>query len=294
MDEVSSDKSSLKTATRKRLKKKKEKKTEMMSVVKKEDCEARVDDSIVDPDELKYLRYSIDERYSAPRQLFLKADKSNEFSLIVANVPAYLPKDFVGGFISQFVNVPIKDVVVKRSTALDGSKLSGQLTLSVLFKEPRGVSLALAKCQDVGPYRVCDFCDVKMPSVLQSSVESYRRMFQSPEEIEKAVAEFMKKQDEEAHEIKRIAKRKFTEPDEEGWITVTKAAKKVGKAIKLKKDDVPLMGGLRKRKNHVDLAFYSFDKKNAREKKLNELREKFLQDKKRIALLKNARKFNPD
>ncbi|VDM56321.1 unnamed protein product [Angiostrongylus costaricensis] len=184
------------------------------------------------------LRYSIDERYSAPRQLFLKGDKSNEFSLIVANVPAYLPK--------------------------------GQLTLSVLFKEPRGVSSALAKCQSVGPYRVCDFCKVEMPSVLQNSVESYRKLFHSPEEIEKSVADFIKKQDEEVQETKRLAKRKFTEPDEDGWITVTKAAKKVGKPLKLKKNEVPLMGGLRKRKNHVDLAFYSFDKKNAREKKVSE------------------------
>ncbi|KHJ85296.1 hypothetical protein OESDEN_14981 [Oesophagostomum dentatum] len=64
--------------------------------------------------------------------------------------------------------------------------------------------------------------------------------------------------------------------------------------MKLKKDEVPFMGGLNKKKNHVDLAFYSFDKKNTKTKKLNELREKFMQDKKRIALLKNARKFNPD
>ncbi|KJH50567.1 hypothetical protein DICVIV_03241 [Dictyocaulus viviparus] len=247
-----------------------------------------------DNDELRYLRYSINERYSSPRHLFLKSDKSNEFSLIVANVPAYLPTNFVEGFLSQFVSVPIQEVVVKRTSALNGSKSYGQLTLSVVFNDPSGVSLALENCQNVGPYRVCDFCKVDMPSVLRNSIKSYRAQFQSVKEIEECVENFMRKQDEEVKETKRLAKRKFTEPDEEGWITVTKAAKKVGKVIKLKKDDIPLMGGLRRKKNYVDLAFYSFDKKNARAKKLAELREKFMQDKKRIALLKNARKFNPD
>ncbi|EPB77225.1 ribosomal RNA-processing protein 7-like family protein [Ancylostoma ceylanicum] len=248
----------------------------------------------IESDELKYLRYSISDRYSASRQLFLKVDKSNEYSLIVANVPAYLPEGAVEGFIKQFVPVPISEVVVQRSNALDGSLSHGQLTLSVRFEDPKGVHIALSKCQDVGPYKACDFADPEIPSVLQNSVALYRRLFPSPEDIQKSAAAFIEKQDEEVQEAKRAAKRKFTEPDEEGWITVTKAAKRVGKAMKVKKDEIPLMGGLNKKKNHVDLAFYSFDKKNTKTKKLNELREKFMQDKKRIALLKNARKFNPD
>ncbi|VDM68705.1 unnamed protein product [Strongylus vulgaris] len=184
--------------------------------------------SSTDPDELKFLRYSISDRYSAQRQLFLKVDKSNEYSLIVGNVPAYLPKGAVEGFIKQFVPVPISEVVVQRSNAVDGSLNHGQLTVSVRFEDPEGVSIALSKCQDVGPYRVCDFVDPEIPSVLQNSVALYRSLFPSPEDIQKSASAFIEKQDEEAQEAKRAAKRKFTEPDEEGWITVTKAAKRVG------------------------------------------------------------------
>ncbi|VDK63770.1 unnamed protein product [Cylicostephanus goldi] len=200
----------------------------------------------------------------------------------------------VEGFIGQFVPVPISEVLVQRSNAVDGSLNYGQLTVSVRFEDSKGVDIALSKCQDVGPYRVCDFVDPEIPSVLQNSVALYRSLFPSPEEIQKSATVFIEQQDKEAQEAKRVAKRKLTEPDEEGWITVTKAAKRVGKVMKVKKDEVPLMGGFHKKKNHVDLAFYSFDKKNTRAKKLNELREKFMQDKKRIALLKNARKFKPD
>ncbi|KAK6727711.1 hypothetical protein RB195_005411 [Necator americanus] len=248
----------------------------------------------IESDNLKFLRYSISDRYCVPRQLFLKVDKSNEYSLIVGNVPAYLPKDAVVGFIKQFVPIPISEVVTQRSNASDGSTSCGQLTFSVRFEDPKGVGIALSKCQDVGPYKACDFADPEIPSVLQTSVALYRRLFPSAEDIQRSATAFIEKQDEEVQEAKRTAKRKFTEPDEEGWITVTKAAKRVGKVMKVKKEDVPLMGSLNKKKNHVDLAFYSFDKKNTKTKKLNELREKFMQDKKRIALLKNARKFNPD
>ncbi|KAK5977227.1 RRP7 domain-containing protein [Trichostrongylus colubriformis] len=221
-------------------------------------------------DEIRYLRYSVSERYPAPRQLFLKLDKSNEYSLIVGNVPAYLPKGFVEGFLKQFVQVPISEVIEQRSNALDGSLNHGQLTLSVRFEDPKGVTIALAQCQNAGPFRVCDFVDPEVPSVLQNSVALYRKLFPSAEEIQKSAMDFIQKQDEEMQEAKKAAKRKLTEPDDEGWITVTKAAKR------------------------VDIAFYSFDKKNTKTKKLNELREKFNQDKKRIALLKNSRKFKPD
>lgn len=215
----------------------------------------------VSGDELKYLRYSISDRYSTPRQLFLKMDKSNECSLIVGNVPSYLPRGFVEAILSQFVRVPISEVVEQRSNALDGSVEHGQLTLSVRFEDPKGVDVALSTCQDAGPFKVCDFVDAKMPSVLHSSVDLYRKLFPSAEEIQKSAMDFIQMQDEEVQEAKRAAKRKLTEPDEEGWITVTKAAKRVGKAIKLKKDEVPFMGGLRKKKKHVDIAFYSFDKR---------------------------------
>ncbi|KAK6056049.1 hypothetical protein COOONC_06446 [Cooperia oncophora] len=279
----------------KRLKKKK--KVKKSSQVETSSVQESSTTSVTD-DEIKYLRYSVSERYPAPRQLFLKFDKSNEFSLIVGNVPAYLPKGFVEGFLKQFVQVPITEVVEQRSNALDGSLNHGQLTLSVRFEDPKASALRSPNVKKRGHFEFAilstlkyhQFCKVRATD----SVALYRRLFPSAEEIQKSAMDFIQKQDEEMQEAKKAAKRKLTEPDEEGWITVTKAAKRVGKVMKLKKDEVPFMGGLKKKKNHVDIAFYSFDKKNTKVKKLNELREKFNQDKKRIALLKNARKFKPD
>ncbi|CAJ0602234.1 unnamed protein product [Cylicocyclus nassatus] len=63
----------------------------------------------------------------------------------------------VEGFIGQFVPVPISEVVVQRSNAVDGQLWATKV--SVRFEDSKGVDIALSKCHDVGPYRVCDFVD---------------------------------------------------------------------------------------------------------------------------------------
>lgn len=80
---------------------------------------------------------------------------------------------------------------------------------------------------------------------------------------------YVERYDTEQTEARKEAKRKYSEPDEDGWITVTKA-KKAAKSVKLKKEDVPLIGGLNNKKKKVDLAYYTFQiKKNRQESKFS-------------------------
>uniref|UniRef100_A0A1I7WT24 Uncharacterized protein n=1 Tax=Heterorhabditis bacteriophora TaxID=37862 RepID=A0A1I7WT24_HETBA len=121
--------------------------------------------------------------------LFLKKNISNELSLIVSNIPAYLPHVsivFIDLYIydannpliisctghSQFVPVPITEVITQRSNSIDGSLsfvrfFYGQLTSSVIFETAQGVLLALDQCQCVGPYRVSDFINLELPTVFK-------------------------------------------------------------------------------------------------------------------------------
>lgn len=80
---------------------------------------------------------------------------------------------------------------------------------------------------------------------------------------------YIERYDTEQAEARREAKRKYSEPDEDGWITVTKT-KKAAKSVKLKREEVPLIGGLNGKKKKVDLAYYTFQiKKNRQESELN-------------------------
>ncbi|CAD6184819.1 unnamed protein product [Caenorhabditis auriculariae] len=236
----------------------------------------------IDPEQLRHLRYSFGGKFTCERHLFLKKDVSREATLIVSNIPSYLPEGSVTALISQFVPYPIAESAIQRSSA--GSWSQGQLTMNIAFEKARSCPSRLEKLPR------------QTPSVLKDSISLYERIFPSAEQMEQATAEYMSRYDEIQEDSKREARKRFTEPDEEGWVTVTKGSKKVAKAVKLKKDDIPLLGGIpkgNKKPKKVDLAFYSFQVKQNKLKKANELLRKFEEDKKRVAQLKQARNFRP-
>jgi len=76
-------------------------------------------------------------------------------------------------------------------------------------------------------------------------------------------------------------KRLRSEPDEDGFITVTR---------KEKPDDVP-----QERKNRATELedFYKFQRREKRDVKMRELRERFEADRRKIERAKEARKFKP-
>lgn len=81
-------------------------------------------------------------------------------------------------------------------------------------------------------------------------------------------------------------KRLRSEPDEEGFITVTR---------KEKPDDLLRAEERRVVKNKaVDLEdFYKFQRREKRDVKMRELRERFEADRRKIEKAKEARKFKP-
>jgi len=77
-------------------------------------------------------------------------------------------------------------------------------------------------------------------------------------------------------------KRLRSEPDEEGFITVTRREKD---------DFVP---AVEKKNKAVGLEdFYKFQKREKREQKMEELRRKFEEDKIKVERAKQGRKFKP-
>lgn len=75
-------------------------------------------------------------------------------------------------------------------------------------------------------------------------------------------------------------KRLHSEPDEEGFITVTRRER-----------DEPVVA---KKNKSMDLEdFYRFQKREKREKRMDELRRKFEEDKQKVERAKEGRKFKP-
>ncbi|ULU12047.1 hypothetical protein L3Y34_015416 [Caenorhabditis briggsae] len=258
--------------------------------VPKKKCEKVIH---LDPDALRYLKFRIGGKYATERHLFLKKDPSKEKSIIVSNIPAFIGEEVILAMIDQFAPFEVEESIVQRSNANDNSLSQGQLTMSITFEKPEAIIQVLALCQDIGPLTITDFLEEpEFPSVLKDSMCLYKRLFPSEEQIQEMADTYVERYDVEQAEARKEAKRKYSETDEDGWITVTKKKKTV-KSMKLSKEDVPLIGGLNGKKKKVDLAYYTFQIKKNKQEKAQELLKKFEEDRKRIAQLKQARNFKP-
>ena len=114
-------------------------------------------------------------------------------------------------------------------------------------------------------------------SLIKENIETYIA------EHDKSVAESKQREEE------------LTEPDEEGWVTVTKVdKKKANRRTDRKTEDGGVGKKNRKKKKKVVLkSFYSHQIREEKMNQVQELRKKFEQDKMKIAKMKSERKFRP-
>lgn len=95
--------------------------------------------------------------------------------------------------------------------------------------------------------------------------------------MKEEVGEYDRRREEEKQMKKRL-----TEPDEEGWITVVRKRP-------LRPHTLPQ----RKRKKKELLNFYRFQQRETQRQQIAQLRKQFEEDKQRVAEMKTHRKFKP-
>ena len=111
----------------------------------------------------------------------------------------------------------------------------------------------------------------------------------------KAIEEFVQEVDERREEAKNKAEEE-AEPDDDGWVTISRKSKKkstlgAGRSEKVKARLKAREA--KKRKNRELRSFYKFQLKETKLKKLSDLREKFEADKERQRKMIADRKFKP-
>lgn len=103
----------------------------------------------------------------------------------------------------------------------------------------------------------------------------------------------------------RLVRKRLSEPDEEGWITVARKTPRtqlVGIAICTAISRHPLLTIMQQRPAHLEqkkrrqkelLNFYQFQQRETQREAIAELRKKFEKDKQKVAELRSKRKFRP-
>ncbi|CAJ0954533.1 unnamed protein product, partial [Mesorhabditis belari] len=245
-------------------------------------------------DHLAVLKYTIFPKL-VERQLILKRIAQEENSINIANVPSLLDLDTISAMVAHVAKAEPKETEILKTTAANGDLEQGHRILKMSFESPSIVTELLKKVNDFGVLCAADFGRPKLRGVYSELCEQYRDLFKPTEEMQKGVEEYVSQYDKQIAEERRLARLGHTQPDEEGWITVTKASRKKARAIKLKAGENTIIGSLKNqsKKKEPAVPFYSFQIKQSKLEKMEELQAKFEDDKKRIANAKANRKFNP-
>jgi ribosomal RNA-processing protein 7 len=125
--------------------------------------------------------------------------------------------------------------------------------------------------------------------------EDYNAQFVAEERLREGIAAHMQEHDGRVAREK-LAQEQLAEPDEDGWVTVAKKPEKRKPDVKKAENREEKGRGKknRRKKKKVELTnFYSHQIKEDKMNNIRALREKFEEDKQKIAKMKQERKFRP-
>lgn len=161
----------------------------------------------------------------------------------------------------------------------------------VVFEEEEAVQKALSMCVSeprvLSPEKEC------MLVGLRKWCDEYKASFLNIVELQNEIDAYMEDYDKRLEEEKKRAKEMEGIPDEEGWIKVTKYGKKpvtprtdaFAKKVRVAEK--------KKRSQKELLNFYTFQIRQSKMEHIAQLRKKFEEDKRRIAIMKSSRRFKP-
>lgn len=238
--------------------------------------------------------------------------KPRERTLFVANLPPWVTVDAVkrifqtnGTILSVFFQLqpsvgppelvkPSREVLFPPDIFSDPYSLeSGFKYAYVVFEKNVGVRNALTKMDLKREYLVSLESQPVETGVVRWNSQ-YNSSVVDVSKISTEINTFMKNYDENLA-LQKTKEEELEEPDDEGWITVTKPEKNKAKVLSTEEGSNTKKGkkGRRKKKKVELKNFYSSQIKEEKLSKVQELRKKFEKDKEKIAKMKSERKFRP-
>lgn len=150
-------------------------------------------------------------------------------------------------------------------------------------------------------YGISENSASKLPAGLKKWLKQWKSDYlTSQETLEQKSRANIKAFEKREEELRKLKERLSETQDDEGWTVVAKKGKKrshgamdttVGASYLSQERLLQLKKAHDERTHKAD--FYKFQKRESKEQKLLELRKKFEEDKKRIAKMRQGRKFMP-
>uniref|UniRef100_A0A6M2DKG1 Hipothetical protein n=1 Tax=Xenopsylla cheopis TaxID=163159 RepID=A0A6M2DKG1_XENCH len=250
---------------------------------------------------LPYSKKNTDSHYVYIKEHSVRGqteDKPKGKTLFVLNVPHYATEDSMKRVFSEagevqtviFSQKPscVTNKTDENSNIFSSKPIVGFKVAYIVYKSV----MALQKCLTLRQLPPLSIKEAPVNCGIKHWIEQYNNSIIDENIMQVEIDKFMKIYDQE--ENKKLQHEKsLQEADDEGWVTVTKHGRKPGFARKESVENKILQKDKAGKKRKELLNFYTFQIRESKMKHLVSLRQKFEEDKKRIALLKQSRKFKP-
>lgn len=216
-------------------------------------------------------------------------------TLFVVNVPPYCTKESFEILFSRYGKVEEVFFHKKPSSGIpiqsefphfsNSEGIKGFKVAYVVFSHVQGVKKAMK--EESSNVLVLSAGETPVLTGMKKWCKEYKESFVDENELSLEISSVIAKYDAQKSEEKKSNE---TEPDDDGWVTVTQQVKK---KPQLEKIDDHGKNKKKKKKKKQLVNFYAFQKRESNMEHLAQLRKKFEEDKKRISMMKATRKFKP-
>ncbi|XP_059058034.1 ribosomal RNA-processing protein 7 homolog A [Achroia grisella] len=254
--------------------------------------------------EFKALELKLTEDSTSPHTIYLKEhavrdhtkDKPSGRTLLILNIPPYADEKGIENAFKEAGDIESVQFLLKPSGADNKSTrkfiedvASPSFRVAyVVFKKVSELDKAL-KLKCLHPLNSEEY---KIKLGMNKWIEEYNSSVLLPKVLKEKLEEFMKLHDKEAN-INEKKEKQLEQEDSEGWITVTKRGK-VQSFARTEKVENKIMAKEERNKKRKELKnFYTFQIRESKMKHIVALRQKFEEDKKKIAQIKQSRRFKP-
>ncbi|XP_062508320.1 putative ribosomal RNA-processing protein 7 homolog B [Corticium candelabrum] len=156
------------------------------------------------------------------------------------------------------------------------------------LKESPGLRNALGMDPSVERYLSTPSCQIA--TGMKKWIHEYRSKWPDPSSLQVEIDDYMIKFDEKSKQEREEQQAKQGQPDDEGWVTITRT-KKAFKPNETNRRE--MLRTKKKRKQKELLNFYQFQQRETKRDQIAQLRKKFEEDKHKIATMRATRKFRP-
>ncbi|KAG6456823.1 hypothetical protein O3G_MSEX009994 [Manduca sexta] len=253
--------------------------------------------------DFKALELKLSQDSTSPHTIYFKEhsvrehtqDRPSGRTLFVVNIPPYADEK---GIVNAFSEAGTATVEFNLKPSAPETKLihkflpeKDQPCFRVAYLVFKNVS-ALDKALQLTKLRPMNSAGHTIKLGIQKWIEQHNNAVQPPKVLKENIENFMKEFDTKMAEAERKEKQ-LEQEDDEGWVTVTKRGK-VQSFARTEKVENKILEKEEKKKKRKELKnFYTFQIRESKMKHIVALRQKFEEDKKKIAQIKQTRRFKP-